>query len=90
MWGFKSADAEALKRKSNYNIIVFKDKLKTLELTPELQTYYKLNLCIKPNNNISKLVVRIRYHITVLVLHVSIISSVDTLGIPTQTPSWNI
>ena len=65
MWGFKSADAEALKRKRTYSIIVFKDKLKTLELTPELKTYYKLYLCIKPNDNISKIAARIRSHIIV-------------------------
>ena len=64
MWGFKSADAEALKRKRTYNIIVFKDKLRTSELTPELKTYYKLNLCIKPSDNIKKITARIRYQIT--------------------------
>ena len=65
MWGFKSADAETLKRKRTYSIIVSKDKLKTLELTPELKTYYKLNLCNKPNDNIRKIAARIRYNITV-------------------------
>ena len=57
---FKSADAEALRKK--HVIVIFKDKLDVDELTPELQTYRKLRLCIQPEENIDKLIARIRYH----------------------------
>ena len=63
MWGFKSADVEALKRKMTYIIIVLKDKLKLDDLTPELKTYYKLNLCVQFSKNIDKTIARIRYDI---------------------------
>ena len=64
MWGFKSADVEALKRKMTYIIIVLKDKLKLDNLTPELKTYYRLNLCVQSSENIDKITARIQYDIT--------------------------
>ena len=60
MWWFKSADAEALKRKKNYVMVILKDKLDSDKLTPELRTYQKLRLCIQAGNNVNKLVARIR------------------------------
>ena len=61
MWDFKSADAEAVKGRKNYIVIVFKDKMNLSELTPELNTYRKLNLCIHANENIDMTAARIRY-----------------------------
>ena len=60
MWWFKSADAEALKRKKNYVMVILKVKLDSDKLTPELRTYQKLRLCIQAGNNANKLVARIR------------------------------
>ena len=58
---FKSADVESLRKK--HVVVIFKDKLDADELTPELQTYRKLRLCIQPEENIDKLIARIRYSI---------------------------
>ena len=57
---FKSADVESLRKK--HVVVIFKDKLDADELTPELQTYRKLRLCIQPEENIDKLIARIRYY----------------------------
>ena len=59
MWNFKSIDTEALKRK-NFILIVFKEKLKMSELPHELQTYYKLNLYVGPDENEDRLSAKIR------------------------------
>ena len=59
LWYFKAADAEALTKKKI--VVVFKEKLKMKELIPELRTYMKLRLCIQPENDINKMVARIRY-----------------------------
>ena len=59
MWNFKSIDTEALNRK-NFILIVFKENLKMSELPHELQTYYKLNLYIKPDENEDRMSAKIR------------------------------
>ena len=60
MWDFKSADAEAVKGRKNYILLVFKERLAMNELTPEMRTYVKLRLCIQYSDNIDKLTSRIR------------------------------
>ena len=60
MWNFKSTDAEALKRNEDFILIVFKEKLKMSELPHELQTYYKLNLYVGPDENVDRLSAKIR------------------------------
>ena len=62
MWAVRLAGA--LARKMTYMIIVLKDKLNFDDLTPELKTYYRLNLCIQSSENIDKITARIRYDIT--------------------------
>ena len=59
MWSFKLIDAEVLKRK-DFILIVFKEKLKMSELPHELQTYYKLNLYVGPDENVDRLSAKIR------------------------------
>ena len=62
MWNFKSIDTEALNQK-NFILIVFKENLKMSELPHELQTYYKLNLYIKPDENEDRMSAKIRWRI---------------------------
>ena len=64
MWDFKSADTEAVKRRKNYILLVFKERLLMSELTPEMKTYVKLRLCIHYSHNIDKLTAKIRLNST--------------------------
>ena len=62
LWKFTSVDLMAQQKGSREKIIIiFIDKIKTSELTPELKTYRRLNLCIEPMENIEKLASKIRY-----------------------------
>ena len=58
---FQLADAEAWNKKKNHIIVVFKEKLATNELTPEILTYKTMGLCIECLNNTDEVVAKIRY-----------------------------
>ena len=57
---FQLADAEAWNKKNNHIIVVFKEKLSTNELTPEILTYKTMGLCIECCKNSEELAAKIR------------------------------
>ena len=59
---FQLADAEALKKKKNHIIVVFKEKLTANELTPKIYTYKTMGLCIECFDNFEEAAAKIRYN----------------------------
>ena len=59
MWIFKSLD-KSVENHEKFALVVFKEKLKMTELTPEIETYHKLRVCVDPCKNVDKMAARIR------------------------------
>ena len=57
---FRLADADALNKKKNHIILVFKEKLTANELTPEILTYKTMGLCIEHLQSPEEIAARIR------------------------------
>ena len=58
---FQLADADALNRKKNHIIIVFKEKLEANQMIPEILTYRTMRLCIEFSRSLNEVAARIRY-----------------------------